>query len=272
MHINWGKKRLEGTTKCDPCRPHKWLLPRILRVDGEAWQSRAKAQTDHVIAIRQFVSTYRATELSGFAVGPPKPTLEPDNANGLRAKRWIRSAVQPCVADLLRLQHVSEFNVKGTVMKTLAFIALSVVATAAMATGPVPSSPEIIITGNSTQMASLTSVAVNNNSTGAKSEAYQNLASNTGNVTIGGTSVQTVTGFGGNVTNTASGSEAYASQNLSSNVGEVTISGHSTQFTAMMNASVNNLSSGSNSKAVQNIASNNACFTCQPTKTVGWPN
>ena len=106
---------------------------------------------------------------------------------------------------------------------------------------------------------------------GSKSEAFQNLASNTGNVTISGNSTQTVTGFGGNLTNTASGSEAYASQNLSSNVGEVTIIGNSSQFTSMINSSVNNLSSGSNSKAVQNIASNNACFTCQPTKTVGWP-
>ena len=69
-------------------------------------------------------------------------------------------------------------------MKTLAFITLSVIASAAMATGPVPSTPDITITGNSTQSVSLTSVSVNNNSTGSKSEAFQNLASNTGNVTI----------------------------------------------------------------------------------------
>ena len=39
----------------------------------------------------------------------------------------------------------------------------------------------------------------------------------------------------------------------------------------LMGLSLANLSSGSNSKAVQNVATNNACFTCQPTKTSGWP-
>lgn len=151
-------------------------------------------------------------------------------------------------------------------MRTLAFIALSTLASAAMATTPVPA-PEIVINGTSNQYASLTSMSVNNNSTGSKSEAIQNLASNTGNVTINGTSTQSVSGLGGNVTNTASGSEAYASQNLSSNVGDVTVNGTSGQYTSMWNASVNNLSSGSNSKAVQNIASNNACFTCLPGAT-----
>lgn len=162
-------------------------------------------------------------------------------------------------------------------MKTLAFITLSAITSAAMATTPVPPSPEIVINGTSNQYASFTSMSINNNSTGSKSEAFQNLASNTGNVTINGTSTQSVSGIGGNVTNTASGAEAYASQNLSSNVGDVTINGNSGQYTTMYNASVNNLSSGSNSKAVQNIASNNACFTCQPSKSAhhsggGWNN
>ena len=151
-------------------------------------------------------------------------------------------------------------------MRTLAFIALSAIASTALATGPVDS-PEIKITGTLLQVASLTSVAVSNNSTGQKSEAFQNLASNTGNVTIGGLSIQAVVGSGGSVTNTASGSEAYASQNLSSNVGEVTVSGNSLQITHLANSTVTNLSSGSNSKAVQNIASNNACFTCQPSRS-----
>lgn len=152
-------------------------------------------------------------------------------------------------------------------MKALVFAALGAIASTAMAVTPVPSSPDITITGNSTQTASLTSMSVNNNSTGSKSEAFQNLATNTGNVTVSGSSTQSVTGNGGNVTNTASGSEAYASQNLSSNVGDVTIGGNSWQSTTMRNASVNNVSSGSNSKAVQNVATNNACFVCQPTRT-----
>lgn len=158
-------------------------------------------------------------------------------------------------------------NTEGTVMKTLAFIALSALASAAFADVTPTPSPEILISGNSTQVVSLTSVMVNNNSTGSRSEAFQNLASNTGNVTISGNSTQSVSGVGGNVTNTASGEEAYASQNLSSNIGNVTISGNSGQYTSMWGASVNNLSSGRNSKAVQNIASNNACFTCLPGKT-----
>ena len=154
-------------------------------------------------------------------------------------------------------------------MKTLSFLALSALASTAMAgVVTVASTPDITINGTSTQSASLTSMSVNNHSTGSNSEAFQNLASNTGNVTIngGGSSTQSVYGYGGSLTNTASGSQAYASQNLSSNVGDVTINGSSSQYTTMMNSHVANLSSGSNSKAVQNIASNNACFTCQPTK------
>ena len=53
-------------------------------------------------------------------------------------------------------------------MKTLAFFALSVIASAAMATGP-SSTPEITISGSSLQSAALTSTSINNNSTGSKS-------------------------------------------------------------------------------------------------------
>ena len=150
-------------------------------------------------------------------------------------------------------------------MKTLAFSALSLLASAAMATTPV-GYPDISITGNSTQSVSLTSVAASNNSSGSKSEAFQNMATNTGNVTVSGNSTQSVTGTGGSISNSATGSDAYASQNLSTNLGEVTIGGNSSQYTYLASASVSNLSSGSNSKAVQNVASNNACFICQPTK------
>ena len=48
-------------------------------------------------------------------------------------------------------------------MKTLAFFALSVVASAAMATGPSSSTPDITISGSSLQSAALTSTAINNN-------------------------------------------------------------------------------------------------------------
>ena len=154
-------------------------------------------------------------------------------------------------------------------MKSLTFIALSVVASAAMATGPAPSSstPEIKITGNSTQSVSLISASVSNKSTGSKSEAIQNLASNSGDVSISGNSAQSVSGMNSSVNNEATGSDAYASQNVSSNVGDVAIGGNSTQTTHLMFANLSNLSSGSNSKAVQNVASNNACFTCAPGAT-----
>ena len=156
-------------------------------------------------------------------------------------------------------------------MKSLTFIALSVIASAAMASGPVPSSssaPEIKITGNSTQSVSLTSAHVTNKSTGSKSEAIQNLASNAGDVTISGNSTQSVNAnMGSSISNEASASDAYASQSLSSNLGDVTIGGNSTQTTNMMFSALTNLSSGSGSKAVQNVASNNACVTCAPGAT-----
>lgn len=156
-------------------------------------------------------------------------------------------------------------------MKSLAFIALGVIASSAMAFGPVPptsSGPAISITGNSTQTVSLTSAFVSNKSTGSKSEAIQNLASNSGDVTISGNSTQSVNAnMGSSISNEATGSDAYASQNVSSNLGDVTIGGNSTQSTTLMFASLSNLSSGSNSKAVQNVASNNACFTCAPGAT-----
>lgn len=150
-------------------------------------------------------------------------------------------------------------------MKSLAFIALSTLASAVLATTTVEP-PEIVIHGTSTQNATFTSSTVSNTSSGTNSEAIQNLASNAGNVTINGTSNQSVTGTGSTVTNSASGSDAYASQNLSSNLGDVTLY-NSNQYTTLTNSSVANYSTGTHSKAVQNVASNNACFTCLPGKT-----
>jgi hypothetical protein len=146
-------------------------------------------------------------------------------------------------------------------MKSLAFFALSAIASAAMAVTPVD--PAISISGTSNQSASLVGTAVSNTAN-TNDTAQQNLASNAGNVTISGTSNQSVTSAGGVVSNTATGgNDAYASQNLSSNMGNVTIAGHSSQSTSLTLAAVTNLASGASSKAVQNIASNNACVTCQ---------
>ena len=71
-------------------------------------------------------------------------------------------------------------------MKTLAFFALSALATASYALTPAPMG-EIRITGTSNQTASVNGAVVKNT---AESNAYanQNLASNKGSVTITGTS------------------------------------------------------------------------------------
>lgn len=162
-------------------------------------------------------------------------------------------------------------------MKSLAFIALSVIASAVMAAGPAPSSsnPEIKITGNSTQTVSMSAAHANNKASGTDSQALQNLASNAGDVTIGGNSTQSMTAtWGSSVLNESSGTDSYASQNVSSNLGDVAITGNSTQTTTLAYSTLSNLAAGTNSKAVQNVASNNACVSCLPSNHGGggWGN
>ncbi|WP_096697097.1 hypothetical protein [Polaromonas sp. AER18D-145] len=148
-------------------------------------------------------------------------------------------------------------------MKKLVLLALSAVATAAMATGPTPAS-EITIRGNSAQIAVLSTTGVVNTANGSDSVAQQNLASNAGDVTISGNSLQIVAARGSYVGNTAN-ADTMAQQNLSSNVGDVTVSGNSLQATLLHNSYVLNSATGRDASAVQNIASNNACFTCPTT-------
>lgn len=150
-----------------------------------------------------------------------------------------------------------------TVMKKLALFALSVVATAAMATGPAPAT-DIVINGTSIQIAAVSNAAVKNKADGGDANAQQNLASNAGDVTINGGSLQIVAGHSGMVSNTAH-SDATAQQNLSSNVGDVTVNGNSLQATLFHNSYIGNSATGRNAMAVQSIASNNACFTCAAT-------
>ncbi len=154
-------------------------------------------------------------------------------------------------------------------MKKLAFIALSALATAAMAAGPAPES-EILISGTSYQIASISGTSVRNEAFGNQAQAQQNLASNAGDINIRGNSLQAVVANGGSVTNRAN-DYTTASQNLSSNVGEVTVSGTSVQLTVLDRASIYNEARGRNAKAVQNIASNNSCFVCGETERPhGW--
>lgn len=148
-------------------------------------------------------------------------------------------------------------------MKKLVLLALSAVATAAMATGPSPAS-EIKISGNSAQVAMLSTTGVVNTANGEDAVAQQNLASNAGNVTISGNSLQMVGAQGSYVGNT-SNANTVAQQNLSSNVGDVTVSGNSLQATMLHASYVLNSATGRDATAVQNIASNNACFACTTT-------
>lgn len=149
-------------------------------------------------------------------------------------------------------------------MKKLVLLALTAVATAAMATGPTPAS-EITISGNSAQIAVLSTTGVVNTANGRNALAQQNLASNAGDVTISGNSLQIVGARGSYVGNTAN-ANAMAQQNLSSNVGDVTVKGNSLQATLLANSYVLNSATGRDASAVQNIASNNACFTCPTTR------
>jgi hypothetical protein len=92
--------------------------------------------------------------------------------------------------------------------------------------------------------------------------AFQNAASNMGDISISGTSVQTVGVSGANtlVSNKADGKNTAAIQNMSSNYGKVAISGYSSQTTAIAGgATVANLATGSHAVAIQNIASNDSC-------------
>ena len=92
--------------------------------------------------------------------------------------------------------------------------------------------------------------------------AYQNGASNMGDVTISGHSEQTlgISGSTTSVSNAAQGTRAVAVQNMSSNYGKVTVAGNSTQITSIAGgATVANLAKGTLAHAYQNLASNDSC-------------
>ena len=136
------------------------------------------------------------------------------------------------------------------------------------------------IAGTSEQTANVSGSTVKNEANGSQgcngnncndaALAYQNLASNMGNIDIDGTSKQTVGVSGGSmVKNKADGPQTQAVQNLSSNYGNVSIAGTSTQTTWVTNGAViANLAKGRAAHAVQNIASNDSCDP-PPTVCVG---
>lgn len=143
-------------------------------------------------------------------------------------------------------------------MKTILSILIGLIVTTSDATGYDP----VLITGSSTQIASINGSTVSNSVIGSGSVGQQNLASNTGGVVISGNSLQMVSSSGSVVKNEVFGSDSLASQNFSSNIGEVGISGRSIQITAMRGAYVYNSAQGHETYAIQNVASNNACFSC----------
>ena len=139
-------------------------------------------------------------------------------------------------------------------MKVLAFFALSAVATAAMAVQPAST---ITLSGPSTQNTSVNGATLTNTS-GARNEAMQNVASNAGPVQVfaGGSSNQQANLNGGTVSNEARGDDAVARQNLASNNGAVEIKSSSNQTVNTNGGTLSNLADGSGAKASQNIASN----------------
>lgn len=106
-------------------------------------------------------------------------------------------------------------------MKSLAFLALSAVATAAMAASATDPN-QLTISGTSTQTASVSGGFVTNTAN-SYSYANQNIASNKGGVNIDGTSTQASTLTNSLVTNEAKHEGDVAVQNLASNVGNVTV-------------------------------------------------
>ena len=147
-------------------------------------------------------------------------------------------------------------------MKKLALLALSLVATAAMAAGP--AGVQVEINGTSTQTADLRNVSVRNTASGAGSQAQQNISSNAGDVFVAGgaRSTQTTNASGGSIITNTANANTEAQQNMSSNSGDVTIRGFSTQLTNVVASSVTNFATGFRAKAVQSIASNASCSTC----------
>ncbi|MFV0679615.1 hypothetical protein [Ottowia sp.] len=107
-------------------------------------------------------------------------------------------------------------------MKSLAFFALSAIATAAMATGPAPAA-KLTISGISTQLATVNGGSNVTNTANSYTYANQNIASNKGSVDIKGKSEQSAVITDSQVTNTAVNKGDVAVQNVASNAGEVSV-------------------------------------------------
>lgn len=158
-------------------------------------------------------------------------------------------------------------------MKTLAFFALTAVASAAALANPPSSGPKIEINGTSSQTVTVNSRSSAHNHAEAYASAIQNLSSNRGAITVGAgaTSTQETTlSNGANVSNHAWNPGDLAIQNVSSNYGGVQIQPNASSYqnTWMSGGSLSNTASGGGSsdcrdvdckdaaRAMQNVSSN----------------
>lgn len=152
-------------------------------------------------------------------------------------------------------------------MKKIAMLTLSLIATAAMAGGGYSgrllgptAAAKVEINAPSVQVTSLGDSGLGNTAEGG-GVAAQNLASNTGQVTVNGSQLQVVATNGSGVWNQAQGRNAVAVSNLASNYGNVSVNNASIQVVAAHRSSIANLAKAG-STAVQNVSTNNGCATC----------
>ncbi|WP_353235018.1 hypothetical protein [Diaphorobacter ruginosibacter] len=141
-------------------------------------------------------------------------------------------------------------------MKALAFIALTAVASAAFAAGPVK--PGSINIAGTSEQKTYTNHSTVKNTSGNNNKALQNVSSNSADVDItsSGKSYQTTDLKDAMVTNEAKGDYSIARQNLASNNGSVEIKGTSTQTVYGNGGWATNLADGNGATAIQNLASN----------------
>lgn len=156
-------------------------------------------------------------------------------------------------------------------MKTLAFFALSAVASASVLAVQPASDPKITISGTSTQMVTVNSRSQAHNHASAYATAIQNLSSNRGSIDVAGISTQQTTlDNGADVKNHAVNPGDIAVQNVSSNYGRVSIAkgASSSQSTSINGGGLSNTAKGAGgdncggvdcedaARAMQNVSSN----------------
>ncbi len=153
-------------------------------------------------------------------------------------------------------------------MKSLAFFALTSLASAVAMAGPTA----ISINGKSDQMVTVGTGSSVNNHASARTTAIQNISSNRGNITVssnGKSEQRTTFSNNGSASNTAMEQGDIAIQNVASNYDTVSIKGKSEQVANVKGGAMSNTAKGGgstncgggvdcddNAKAMQNVSSN----------------